>query len=139
MTSMKPLKFDIASLKIDSQAEAEGIWVDAGGGLRLKIARLTSPSFEAWVRKHMKLGRGKSAMASLMPDQNLEAEILEGVARFILVDWANLQENGVDVPYSTERALVFLREYKEFYRMVLDFAGQYEGYRAADRKADEGN
>lgn len=134
---MSQKTFSIRNLKLDPKAEAEGVWFDVGGGLRLRIARISSPPFENWMRKNTRIAATKKLIAI---DEDLETQIRPGVAKFILLGWENLtDEKDQPIPYSEQMALKLLTEYREFFRLVMGYAQEYEGYRVSDQQEAEGN
>lgn len=103
-------------------AETEGVWVDAGAGLRLKIARANNANFDKVLsrltRPHLQRIRNGS-----FPDEDMKKLVWQATAETILLDWENLEdEEGNEVPYSPEKALELLTEYKDFRDMVSSYA-----------------
>ncbi|MEK0325610.1 MAG: hypothetical protein QQN63_07885 [Nitrosopumilus sp.] len=127
--------FSIANFALDKTAEREGIWIDVGeGGLKLLIARISSPDFEAHLRRSNTqrgaVSRFRQQIIQRDDDAMLEEAIMIGVAKFILLNWENLtEEDGTPIAYSYDKALQLFKTYIEFYRMVLEYAAEYDGYR----------
>lgn len=127
----------ISEFHLNPKAEQEGVWFDVGKGLRLKIARISSPAFENWVRTNTRLAQTRKLITQ---DNAPDAEMIPGIARHILRDWENLtDDNDQPVPYSVQKAEEYLTKYKEFLKMVLLYATEYDGFRASQAAEDAKN
>lgn len=127
--------FKITNFALDKRAEKEGIWIDVGAGLELRIARISSPDFEEYMRKHSRVNptRFRPLVASNTAVD--EEATMRGVARYILLDWRNLQdEKDQPIVYSEATAYKLLNEYPEFYKLVLGYSMEYDGYRLAEQE-----
>lgn len=138
--------FSIGNFALDKTAEREGIWVDVGAeGLALKVARISSPDFEAHIRRTNTqkgtMSRFRQQIIARDDDSMLEEAIMTGVSKHILLGWRNLTEEDGTTPieYSHEKALELFKNYPEFYRMVLEYSAEYDGYRNATIKATAKN
>ena len=95
----------------------EGVWVDFGGGIRVKIARFSSKKSMGARRRLEKPYRGVSARTGNLPPDLAEKITIEQMAEAIVLDWEGVsyreQEN---FPYSVENALTILSdpEYADF-------------------------
>jgi hypothetical protein len=47
----KPKTVSLLRFKTDRTKEVEGVWVDVGGGLRFKVARMGNPQYEQYLMK----------------------------------------------------------------------------------------
>jgi integrase len=55
----KPKTVSLLRFKTDRTKEVEGVWVDVGGGLRFKVARMGNPQYEQYLMKRGRFfGRG---------------------------------------------------------------------------------
>lgn len=111
---------NINKLKTDSKKELEGVWVDAGEGLRLLIARSSNASYRKYLVKY---GRRQDPEAML-------AVVRKGVAKHVLLGWENLQEEDKDVSYSSDKAEQLFKDIPDFLDLVLTFANDVELYRS---------
>ncbi len=130
--------FSISNFALDKDAVRAGIWMDIADGLRLRVARISSPDFEAHMRRTNKnagaMKRFRQSILESDEDTLLETTIMEGMAKHILLDWENLQEDDGVTPivYSWEKALSLFQDYPEFYKIVVQCATDYDGYRKSD-------
>ena len=113
---------NILEFATNPDAEGDGVWVDAGGGLRLRLCRAKNARFKELAMKVMKphmrmLQAGKLSVKEI---EDLDKRV---VAKTIIRGWQNMQdEDGNDIPYSQTKALELLREHPEFYEYVQDLA-----------------
>ncbi len=121
--------FRISRLGVDSQKEREGVWIDAGAGLRLLVARISSPDYEAYVRKHV---RNQSPLASrgiLDEDEIMQEGVMVAASRFLILGWeALLDDNDEEIPYSPEKAIELFDKFPEFYLMILRFSMEFDRF-----------
>lgn len=129
----------ISALKTNRQSEVEGIWVDGPEGLRLKVARMGNPKYQAAVRRigkpHARQLRQLTADTAIVEDVSKRA-----VAETILLGWENLQDNdGKDIPYSSQKAYELFNEVPDFYTMVCEYASDVQLYRDDAMQEAQGN
>lgn len=131
--------FKISQFATNAQKEKEGAWVDAGGGLRLKIARLGNSDYEEHLRKLSK-PYSRQIRMNTIENEVLETVIRKATAKYILLDWENLtDDDDKPIPYSEAKAYELLTEYRDFMKMVTELAGEVELFRQDDFKEVEGN
>lgn len=129
----------LGKLRTSEQKETEGVWMDAVGNLRLKLARLGNKKYQAYLREISK------PHLSAIRRQAVEAEKVDsltqrGLAKYVVLDWQNLEDDaGNPVPYSPEKALELLTTLPEFYRMVLEMSNDIEQFREEDTAETLGN
>jgi|15BtaG_2_1085339.scaffolds.fasta_scaffold05189_5 hypothetical protein len=129
------MAFKISQLKTSS----EGIWVDCGADLHLKVARLGNPEYEEALRK-----AGKPFMRQMrlgtMKIEDMEKLAMKCVADHVLQDWKGLEEDdGTVIKFSSKKALEIFREYPEFYSIVKDVSGEAELFRSDEMEEASGN
>lgn len=132
--------FKISNFRMDTKKENDGVWVQAGAGLELLVARITATKYEEFIKAKAKpFGRMLRSHADLMSGE-LDDVVKEGVSKFILLGWKNLQDdNGNDIVYSQAKALELLSAYPDLYRMVVDFASDAALFRAESKESALGN
>jgi len=119
------MAFRISRLK----ATTEGVWVDCGSDLRLKVARLGSPAYEEEIRKLAKPFMRQMRLGT-MNIEDMENLAKKAVAKHILQDWENLEDEiGKPIEFSKEKALELFDTYPDFYSIVKDVAGEAEIFR----------
>ena len=120
---------NIELIKTSVQKETDGVWVDFAG-IGLRIARARNPKYQEVLRSLVE-PRKKDIRDDKLDIEDFNKILDEVRAKTILLDWKNLQDNdGKEIPYSSEMALKFFRdpELKDFYKFVMavsDDADQY--------------
>lgn len=122
----------------DKAVEAEGAWIDAGGGARLKVARMGNPAFKREFRE--RTASHKLAMKSrTMDDADAERILCAVMARTILLGWEGLQIAGEALKYSVANAETVLLEYPDFRDLVTAEAGDIQHFLAGEVESAKGN
>lgn len=131
--------FSVKNFAIDPKAEVEGVWFDVNG-LRLRVARMSSPAFSNWARRNLRVS-ANSRVGGAPGAAN--SQMATGVAQHLLLGWENLTDDSsgteVVVEYSPATAEVLLRKYPEFLRLVLECAQDHEAFRLEDVETARGN
>lgn len=145
------MSFSIQDFRTDTSKETDGVWVNAGAGLRLKIARMGNAKYKQYQQTLIRpLQEELSGVGEVSPEKVQEIT-RKAMAKHILLGWENLQDvkktptgdvvyvvntDGkitdepelVDVPYSVEKAEEFLA-LSDFGDMVARYAGKMELFR----------
>jgi len=129
-------------LKTDTAKESEGVWVDWELDVKLRIARMGNPAFDAMMKRlsqpHLKKVRDRS----IEGDEALEAVIVEAAAHTLLVGWKNIEdENGKAIKYSAKKAYEFFKDdgLRDLYKFVLSQANDAAQYRQSLDEDAAGN
>lgn len=115
---------DIGKLRTDEDAEIHGVWRSLGDA-EFKVARLGNNRYQQYLAK-------KLPEVSDEPTKR-DHLVIDAMARFILVDWKNVQLDGEELPYSYENALKVL-EIKDFRTTIQMYSTQDEEYRTETLK-----
>ena len=131
----------LSQIRNDVDAMVHGVWVPFEAGIRLKIARLWN---EQHARCMAKLNDEKmDRLRSDKDKKQAERDIMrESVARTILLDWENLEDDdGQAIPYSADKALELFNDprYRDFYDFVIETAMQRHLYREKAKMAKAKN
>jgi len=127
--------FNIGKLKSTS----EGQWVEVGGGLRVKVARLGNPDYENALRKAAKPFMRQMRLGT-MDIEDMEKLSMKAISQHIVQGWAGLEdEAGVDIPFSQAKALELFEKYPDFYTIVKEIAGEAEVFRSDEMEDAAGN
>jgi hypothetical protein len=129
----------IKSFKTDSGKEEQGVWINAGGDLRLKIARMGNPAYTAYIKKHSKALVSSARRGEVDLDEATRIN-KDAAARHILLGWENLtedEEGKQPIVYSVEKCRELL-DIKDFYSMVMEYANDMTLFRA-DPEQSKGN
>lgn len=120
----------LSTIKKDVNAAEQGVWVNGVlGDLDVKVA-------SAGNRKYI-----ESLRNALKPYQrnlkNIDDEVFteiqnKAIAKHILVDWRNLQDDeGNEIPYSEQKAYELLQdpENEEFRKLIVSLSEESEVFR----------
>ena len=124
----------------DPKKVEEGVWIDETSGLRLKIARWNNKKYRKFLRDVVTTPKFKLDRAKQFNVDSMHERVKQAVARYILLDWEGMEEDGPDgspvtVKYSPEKALECFDEYPEFYDMVVEYSQDISFFKA-DKKDD---
>tara|TARA_Y100000310_G_C20478150_1_gene713421 strand:- start:247 stop:714 length:468 start_codon:yes stop_codon:yes gene_type:complete len=128
------MAFKINKLKTTSQ----GVWVDCGQGLKLKVARLGNPTYEEELRK---LGKPYMRQMRLgtMNVEDIENLAKKAISKHIIQGWENLEDDDGPIEFSPEKALELFNEYPDFYTLVKDVSNEAELFRTDEMEEAAGN
>jgi hypothetical protein len=115
---------------LDQAKEQDGIWVELGAGIRIKVARVDNPAYTKALNKALAPYR-HALRAGTLDDDTFKAVMARVVANTILVGWEGLDYHGEPLPYSAKHAEMLLLDpqLKPFYERVLQIANDQEAYR----------
>jgi hypothetical protein len=121
----------LSQLRLDSDTEINGVWVDYAEGIQFKIARLGNPAFRRYMRK---LGKPLRAQMrhDVLDDETLESLSKEAIAHTVLLDWRNVEDDrGQPLEYTPAIGQKVLEdsEYADIYNFVIAVANSTENYR----------
>jgi hypothetical protein len=129
------MAFNISQLKTTT----EGVWVDCGGDLRLKVARMGNPAYEEEIRKLAKPFMRQMRLGT-MSMEDMEGLAMKAVAKHIIQDWENLEDDsGEPIQFSKDKALELFNEYRDFYNIVKEVASEAEIFRSDEMEEAAGN
>lgn len=131
---------DIATFRTNKSLENEGAWTDLAGDARVKLARIGNRRYRDMLQAKLKPHR-RAIRAGTLSDEVTEALMTEVIVETVLLDWENIELNGVVVPFSRDAALDILGdpEMKDLRNMIVELAGDMELYRAKDLEEAEKN
>jgi len=122
------MAFNIGKLKSTS----EGVWVDCGADLRIKILRMGNPAYEEEIRKLAKPFMRQMRLGT-MSIEDMENLAKKATAHNIIQGWENLEdEDGTPIKFSKDKALELFDKYPDFYSIVKDVASEAELFRQDD-------
>jgi hypothetical protein len=111
----------------DSTKEQEGVWYDIAEGLRMKIARIGNPNYQKRFQALSKPYR-RSIRRGTLSDEVAEKLLVQCLSETIVLNWEGVEENGVEIPYSKDNAIMILTKYPELRNYVNDIANELEGF-----------
>lgn len=99
--------------KTNASVEVTGVWHDLGDG-RIRIARFNNPAYLKVIRR---LTTPFAKLINTETDEAIEKvnEItIEAMAEAIVVGWERLMDEGQELQYSKENAMMLLTKYPDF-------------------------
>jgi hypothetical protein len=131
---------NINTLRTDLDKQLHGTWVPYAEGIELKIARWGNEKFLEAQRAAVEQRKVVLNTKELSEEQRLDAN-KEAASRTILLDWRNLEDDGVPVVYAPEQALAYFRdpELASFWTFVFLQSLEEANFRKARLEADLGN
>lgn len=149
---------DFKRLRTDPSREREGVWcgkreideiapdLEWEEGGELLVARANNEDFRhALAIDIRKNGDGQRRLRQLRRDDPKKlAEIVDQatircMARHVLLDWRGITEDGVEVPYSPEKAEEYLEHVTDFRDLVSELASDVTLYQEEEAEAVAGN
>ena len=128
---------NINALRADLDRQVNGHWFAFEDGIELKIARWGNEKFLAAQKEALERHKVLLNAKELTDEQKLDAN-MEAASRTILLDWRNVEEDGVAVPYCAEQALAWFRdkELGAFWTFVFLTSVNEANFRKARIEAD---
>lgn len=106
-------------------------------GVKLKIARANNTRFKKIFRRLTQPYSDQLTKGAI--DEQVSEEIyLQCVAETILVGWSNFKVDGEEIPYSTENALELLKNDRDCFDFVMNFANNLDNFLIRDEEELKG-
>lgn len=123
----------------DKNLEEEGVWVDLGGNVQVKVARITSRKSKEVRRKLERPMVRKNRSDELSIDQ-LEQLMTEQLAQAVIKDWRGVtDDDGVELPCTVENCRMILAKFPDFREDVATASLEKETFRTAALQEELGN
>lgn len=119
-------RFDINNYRTDPALKKEGVWIDLGGGARIKVASFDNEDFSAQFRKMVE---PYSKMGQEVPDEEQERIMTFCVARHIMLDWEGIFDGEDELPYTVENAERLISEIEFVRERVIGEARKFQNFR----------
>lgn len=125
---------DLSRLATSPEHESSGVWTPYALDIELCIARIPNAKFSEWVQEHSRLLQQQRTGGLITPaSERSERRRVwdEGVIRFGLVGWKNVEIGGAAVPFDADRAVEILSrpEYHDMLTFIDAFATNASNYR----------
>lgn len=130
------LKFDISKYRTDPALKQQGVWIDLGGGARIKLASFDNEDFATNFRKMVE---PYTKMGQEVPEGEQKRIMLHCTANYIILDWENIFDGEDPIPYTPENAYRLLEEIDFVRERVMAEAKKFQNFRQESGKAVEGN
>lgn len=123
----------------DAALEEEGVWMRLRkGDAEVLVARAGNKQHEDLVRR-LRKKHGQGRRGDELPRDVEEAIALEALSRTILLGWKGIEDDdGVEIPYSPEKARELLKLSRDFRIEVTEIATEMEVYRREEAEAGKG-
>ena len=123
----------------DETKEECGAVVSLGEGVSLTIARANNSGFLKLIQEEADQVAEKMVALSEKDAEALDRQtMLEVLAKTVLLGWKGVAYKGKIIKYSVDNAVKLLA-HKDFRKLVMEHANDFEHYRAKLEVADEKN
>lgn len=126
-------QFSLASIKRDMNKVENGTTVQIGDGFEVTVRRIGCPQYREYVNAKIKPHQAMADKLRKDVDQKIWESIAnEALVETILLGWSGLvDENGVEVPYTKEKAKELLTDpaYGALKEIISTAASEEENYR----------
>lgn len=124
----------------DRDLEENGVWIDLGDDIQIKVARTRSRGATAALARLNRPYENMRLSGRALPEAVKEKIARQWVAEAVLLDWKGVTDaDGKALAYSVEAALKVLEAFPDFLDEVVYFANQQESFRAEALEAAKGN
>lgn len=126
----------LSAFEQDVTKAEDGVWVNLGDGLEVKVARSGSARANKILERLTKPHQ-RAISSGAASDELLERLNAEHTAKAIIRGWKGLQdEDGNDIPYSEAKAfeIVLDPKYRDFRDPVLYLSREMETFRKEEVK-----
>lgn len=126
---------DIKDFLTDRTKEDEGVWIDCGEGLEIKVARMFNSTFNRTIAAYRKpLGRRF--------DRDLELQeqvLIKVMAECVVLGWKGLFDGDKAVKFSKPKSLELLTESRDFRNLISQIADEATNFQTEEAEADRKN
>lgn len=122
--------------------EVEGVWVDYGGGAKLKLGRAgpTNPTFKRLVEKNFRAKAGTKNRVRNIAEEEAREKIIQTYAQAVVLDWEGVtDENGNPLTFSKENVVKVFTDLPDFFNLVQEDAQNYATFQQEAEEEDQGN
>lgn len=128
-----------ARFATDESREEEGVWVDFGDGIEVRIRRLSS-KVSRDVRKRLEKPHGEAIRRGGLPEGVAEDILNRQIAEAVIAEWRGVDdEAGNALPCTVENKLRVIKALPEFRDEVLSVSIERDNYKAALNEEAEKN
>lgn len=120
----------------DSTLEEDGVWMRLRrGDAEVLVARAGNSRHEDLVRR-LRKKHGRGFRGDELPQEVEESIALEALSKTILLDWRGIEDDeGKEIPYSSEKARELLKASRDFRLEVTQIATEMEVYKREEQEA----
>lgn len=127
-----------ARFKTDSESEKNGIDIDFGDGVGIKVARAhtSNPKYVDAIKEFFG-DKTKTELQSTNTEKSLKL-LAEIYAKSVVLDWWGVtDENGVEMPCTKENVKKLFLDLPDLFEKIRDMASDHENFLAAKKQAFE--
>jgi hypothetical protein len=125
----------------DKSLEDDGIWIDYGDGLKVKMRRLNCQKSKD-VRRKLEKPYAKQFRGTDMPDSIQEQLLNKQIAKAIVVDWEgvpNPESPAEMLPCTEDNVLMMMEKFADFRDDILAASMERSTFQREQLTAAEGN
>jgi hypothetical protein len=128
-----------ARFKTDEDRQENGVWVDFGDGIKVKIRRFKSKASVA-ARKELDKPHTEVIRRGKLAEDVAEDLLVRQIAMGVIADWEGVtDENGNNVPNTTDAKYHILKALPDFRDEIFAISVEAEHFKAAVDADAEGN
>jgi hypothetical protein len=128
-----------ARFATDASREEEGVWVDFGDGIEVKVRRLSS-KISRDVRKRLEKPHAEAIRRGPLPESLAEDILNRQLAEAIISDWKGVDDdNGQPLACTVENKIAILKALPEFRDEIVSISIERDNYKAALNEDAEKN
>lgn len=113
-------------IRQDLDKASKGVWLPYVEDVELLIGSTSQQKYQNYIRRATKPYQNL-IRRDQMPDDKAREIMVRGAARYLLLDWKNLQnDDGSPLPYSEDAAYAILidQRFQDLWRFVSDMANE---------------
>lgn len=120
------------------ELEKEGVWIEVGEDAKIRVCRANNKKYMKEIEKLSRPYK-KQIRRGTISGEKFDSIVIEASAKFILVDWEGIKEDGVTVDYTPEQSLRLLTDFPDFREVVSEIAMDFNNFKEEETKESEGN
>lgn len=132
----------LSSLRTDINSLTDGVWMDFGGGLRVKVAAWMNENFVKLRQELQEPYKAVLQSGGDIPLEDAEAIFSKLIAETIITDWEGVvdPDTGNPVAYKDAISIVSQHQYRaQFIEPIMEFAQQKANYRVKAKELSTKN
>ena len=117
--------------KTDESKEEQGVWIDFGEGIRVRVRRIRS-RFSQAVRLELEKPHSESIRRGPLPNDVAEDLMMKQIAKALISEWEGVtDEDGNVLECTYENKLAIIKELPELRDEILQVSMDRDSYKAA--------
>lgn len=123
----------LARLRTDVASLVDGVWMDFGHGLQVKVAAWENENMQKLREELQKPWKTVLQAGGEIPTEEAEKIFTRLISETIVTDWKGAvhPETGEDLPYKQAHVIIGAKEYRpQFVQPIIAFSQTHANYRA---------